>query len=180
MSRRGSRMVSNDLPEFRPRRQVVRGARVSEKRSYETKERNIKYDDAFDIAYKHQKQYPDRILCGSVALMISRKIPMGPVSDIDFVSNSFPAQNLRCSGKYQKHENGSHFYHFELDSNIDLFVTDKRIKLQAPVAYWGIAIQSIEDILYWKGLFNRDKDRDDLLAMSMSLAMSLEDDLFEI
>jgi hypothetical protein len=148
-------------------------------RSYEHHQRILAFDEALVYARRYQLDADNHgstwLLCGSLALMAAGSMPMGYVSDIDFVTNSFPMffpirdENGCCydkSGMY-------YHYEFEYDVTVDLFV-HKNTVFQQPGKYYGMCLQRISDMLFWKNKYNRKKDRNDLIQIH------LNDELFEI
>ena len=139
-------------------------------------ERKICYDDARAIAIEIQVNHPEWLVCGSLALMLCGYLKTADVSDVDFVTNSFPEPLPDYSYKYNKspHKNLCSYYHVEYKEFVDLFIHPRPVFSELGKTYRGLRIQKIEDVLYWKNHFNRDKDKSDLLQIH------LDDSLFEI
>jgi hypothetical protein len=160
----------------------------AEDERYEKHERLIPFEFAIRRALRWQKDHPTWYVCGSVALMAAGHIYKGDVSDIDFVTNEFPGSYYQpYKGKYVHPKPGDKpfppYYHYEpagAGGQICLFVfhgPHDRIVYESNY-YHGLKLQSIADVLKWKRLFNRQKDKADLNLMS-SLNV-LPDELFEI
>jgi hypothetical protein len=137
--------------------------------------RKICYDDAIAIAIKMQVKHPEWLLCGSLGIMLAGYMKIGQVSDIDFVTSSFPEGVKFIPHKYHKMETNTSYYHFEYDEYVDLFVHTKPLRSSGKYYYPnGLRVQRVKDMLWWKKHFNRDKDKNDLMQIH------LPESLFEI
>ena len=144
-------------------------------------ERTIPFVNAVKVAQQWQTENPDWLVCGSLALMASGHMLKVDVSDIDFVSNRCPNQIHYNGNIYPKSNEGHPYYHFEPANRICLFVfptETHQIKVE-PRRFHGLKLQNIENVLYWKKIFNRKKDREDLVNIN-SINNILPDNLFEI
>ena len=141
--------------------------------------RKICYKDAIAIALQHQICNPEWFVCGSLALMLSGITKAGDVSDVDFVTNTFPKRVQFYTTKYHKHIELSEgnqwcsYYHCEYSEFVDLFIHSQPVSIET-YKYRGLHIQNIQDVIKWKRHFNRDKDKTDLSQIY------LPESLFEI
>jgi len=138
----------------------------------ERHERDVPFLTAYKMAESLLIKNPGWYLAGSLALMISGEIRRDQVSDIDFVSNNFPDSSFYARAYYPQYP-GTTYYHYKCGDRIDLFVHKKPIRCQL-TAFDCLRLQNIDDVLKWKQIFNREKDKLDLSAIN------LEDSLFEI
>ena len=127
-----------------------------------------------DYAYvveELQKIFPQLVLCGSVALMLQGLLDRKNPGDIDFVlrENEIPIIRGLREDKYIGNDK---YRSFHLDYikcgknyklNLLVFVNATVINTEV-VNYQGInlTMQKVDDILFWKRDYNRQKDRDDL------------------
>ena len=156
---------------------------------YSKHDRDIPFRTAYEMADSLLIKHPEWYLAGSLALMISGEIRRGQVSDIDFASNNHPWTSTfrrnsitgmfasnglpQMAMAYYPQYPGTPYYHYKYGDRIDLFVHKKPIRCQL-TAFDCLRLQNIDDVLKWKQIFNREKDKLDLSAIN------LEDSLFEI
>ena len=113
---------------------------------------------------------PELILCGSLSLILAKKIPEREIHDLDFCCHKerFSIQKYLPMCNYDGFENlGYTCYNVNSDFAYDgsplfynVFVHEKEIRTQK--TSMGFLTQNIDDILYWKKSFNREKDKIDL------------------
>lgn len=138
-----------------------------------------------------QAKYPELILCGSAALMLTGALPYRPMHDIDFVLNR---RNFKDSGVWLKTKSYSEvdndgytsyiLYRGKnyplIKQDINILVFDDAIELNSEsVKSFGkraIKMQRQQDILRWKEKYNREKDIKDLDAIA---SKALEDAIFK-
>ena len=120
---------------------------------------------------------PRLYLAGSVALMASGLLPERKIGDIDFVINEEDfkdielIKNIRMDtvGPYAepKHLNEGYTSYHGVSGiySINLLVYNKDVEITHEVLNYenkDFLIQKLDNILYWKEKYNRDKDIKDL------------------
>jgi hypothetical protein len=135
-------------------------------------------EEGLDKIVSLQKENPQMILCGSVALIVASILDERKVADVDFTAHRDYFDKLKL-GRLDKddpykdaEEDGYTSYHKYIYIN-----NNKRLPLNVlihedPDAYITIqtveyrgrtfTIQKVDDILRWKKKYNRDKDIKDL------------------
>ncbi len=127
-------------------------------------------DYALSIAKKIIKKNPKLILCGSLSLILAKKIQDRDIHDLDFCCHKEDFDEsyfLRMCNYGPQENNGYKCYCVNSDIAYDrsplfynIFVHDKKIKTQKTSL--GFLTQDISEILFWKKKFNREKDIKDL------------------
>ncbi len=142
------------------------------------KSMNFRYGDAVALAQSLQTKHPEWLVCGSLALMLSGYLPVRQLSDIDFATRDFssiPRFNRMYSTEYKNQMTSpglsAKYYHVSSKDGWCLFVHQN--VSHAAGFYQHLRLQNIGEVLLWKKLFNREKDRDDLKS-------HLPEELFEI
>jgi len=140
---------------------------------------NFRYGNAVDLARSYQTKYPEWLVCGSLALMLSGHMAVRRLSDIDFVTRDFfsiPKFERLYRTEYKAlnmpPEKDIKYYHVSSNDGWCLFVHQN--VTHAPGFYQHLRLQNIQEVLYWKRIFNREKDRVDLSSQY------LPEELFEI
>lgn len=133
----------------------------------------MKYNDALNLAKKIMEKRPQLILCGSVGLILQKAIPERDIHDLDFAclpeDFTFVSELSLYGGAktdYNTVENEDNTcYKVVGDSGYyyDVFVFDDSEKLEYSIVN-GIKVQSVNQILSYKKVFDRPKDRNDLQA----------------
>jgi hypothetical protein len=130
-----------------------------------------------------QKEHPEMLLCGSVALILNEALPYRKVHDIDFVINRQHFDSHRLGHRANPYTNEVHdgYYSHEIevqDILINMLVFDDDIKLNEKTIIspfnTKIKCQDINDILLWKRKYNRPKDIEDL----NNINKAIEDAIF--
>ena len=108
-----------------------------------------------------QGMYPDRLLCGSVALMLAGIINKRQSHDLDFVSTEPPSDKTLASGMdYAVDATHSYVHYFcKFPHEHCLFVLQE---VSSGGVFQGVEIQDPDDIVFWKRKFGRPKDIEDL------------------
>lgn len=135
-----------------------------------------------------QKENPNFLLAGSLALILSDTLPNRSVHDIDIVVNIKDFKNtdyFRNSSVYNYSDITSNeydsysYWDYRCEINLlNFLVFPDNIKLNKgllKIEDNKIIIQDIDDILKWKQKYNREKDLKDLDNIT---AKALEDALF--
>lgn len=146
------------------------------------------FEDALEKAKEIQKEHPEYILCGSLALMISGYIPKRDVGDIDFIaqkpltSKDFPKAMaetkdvvyVKINAGYLCYEvpftmtKESEFHTECIASHYNVFVYDEGVKgINHFTNMYGFLQEDSEQILAWKRLYGREKDLADLHSLNM-------------
>ena len=120
---------------------------LSEKKK-EFPKKDLFITKAIRQARRVQKIHPKRLLCGGLALKLYGVIQREKFSDIDFVTLE---QNV-VSGEYISLECSNPFAHC-------LFLS---ADVREGETYQGLRLQALDQILYWKTKWARDKDLEDL------------------
>ena len=108
-----------------------------------------------------QNRYPKRWLCGSMALILYDAIYPRRIHDLDFVMfNEKVVDGEAITLEFIKPF--SHCLFLSSDAKIG-----EKIK--------GVRLQDLDQILYWKKIFGRDKDIKDLKKYDDSQFITLED-----
>jgi len=142
---------------------------------YKDRPRKISFNAAFTIARCLQRENRDWLLCGSLALMVANVIRRGFVSDIDFVSNTFPRREINKGAMTSHYNKAGNYYHYEIRHNVDLFIHNKKVFSDPRLFLTGVRLQNLADVIFWKNQYNRKKDQEDLSQID-----HLPDILFEI
>lgn len=134
-------------------------------------------DEGLDKIVSLQKENPQMILCGSVALIVASVLDERPVADIDFTAHRNYFDKLKLGGlspddPYKDaEEDGYTSYHKNvyiglkrLPLNVLIHEEDDAYITIQTVEYKGriFTIQKVDDILCWKKKYNRSKDLRDL------------------
>lgn len=129
----------------------------------------MRFTEALYYTLKIRKKHPQFKLCGSVALILSGKLPVRDVYDIDFVVNEseINLETVKKSTIYEpliNEKDGYECYSIRDDSTYcyNLFVFKKDIPVKSREINIKIPIQLEDDILKWKAKYNRPKDKEDL------------------
>jgi hypothetical protein len=140
--------------------------------------------DIIRIVTYLQKQEPNALLCGSVALYFADLLPYRNFGDIDFVINrkhfnteDLPYRKDKYAGinrKRDKYESYHlDYYRMGKDVSINFLVHDDDVQLNEQTIK-TIKCQSVDDILHWKRKYNRPKDKQDLKKIQIQI-----DSIFE-
>jgi len=127
----------------------------------------IKYEDAIEYVRVVQEVYQDFILTGSLGLIMSGKLPVRDVHDIDFVLNNNMKSTLFDYNIYRVWNNSDCICLFlkdwnsEFEYDINLFVRHKEGQVHYKVID-NIKIENPEITIKYKKLHNREKDIIDL------------------
>lgn len=147
-----------------------------------------------DMILAIQRDNPDFLLGGSAALILADILPYREMGDIDIITHedAFVQSNLymnaRESNNYvgvesvDKQKYKSYYVEHKRYQNvtyINLLVYDRGIRLNRQSVDLGtghkIVCQNLDDILYWKQQYNRDKDIKDL---EIIMSKACEDAVF--
>lgn len=120
---------------------------LSEKKK-EFPKKDLFITKAIRQARRVQKIHPKRLLCGGLALKLYGVIQREKFSDIDFVTLE---QNV-VSGEYISLECSNPFAHC-------LFLSADVVEGET---IQGLRLQALDQIIYWKTKWARDKDLEDL------------------
>jgi len=140
---------------------------------------DFSYREAVAVARQQQRKFPRWYVCGSLALMVAGHIPIRRMADVDFCTSDvfISARGGGIPGLHRAtfhlnltdHE--KNYYHLADEKEGWCLFIHKELKIEHGT-FQGLHLQKIEDVLYWKRQFNRDKDLVDLQL--------LPDELFEI
>lgn len=132
----------------------------------------MRFPEAMYYALKIRKKNPHYVLCGSVALIMSGKLPVRDVHDIDFVTNerfiSEKELNRLTYGEYGPTENDGYTCYEVLNYGVhgvwgyNLFVFPDDVDLKIKEINITVNIQHPDEILKWKKKYNREKDIEDI------------------
>jgi len=131
---------------------------------------DFSYREAVAVARQQQRRFPRWYVCGSLALMVAGHIPIRRMSDIDFCTRDFSRIPGMHRARYKTNHEKNYYHLADEKEGWCLFI-HKELKIEHGT-FQGLHLQKIEDVLYWKRQFNRDKDLVDLQL--------LPDELFEI
>ena len=136
-----------------------------------------------------QKNNPDFLLCGSIALILKGLLPNRDVSDIDFVTNHRFAieSNLKLNstraygGFYGGDRHTSLMCSYSpLNIKVNILAFPDDVEFQTEnlniLNITNIKCQNFQDIVNWKEKYNRSKDQIDLDKLHIKL---IEDALHE-
>jgi hypothetical protein len=131
----------------------------------------MRFPEALYYAMKIQKQYPEYILCGSVALILAGKIKVRDVHDLDFVTSSrliskseIEKRLLKTEEYINEIENDDYTCYVSTYNSchkFNLFFFEET-KSSAKTIDMKIKIQDPDDIMKWKKKYNRPKDKKDI------------------
>jgi hypothetical protein len=113
-----------------------------------------------------QNKYSKRLVCGSLALMLYEAIPKRRIGDLDFVSYEKNVKDnkyvsLKCSNPY-KH---------------CLFLSSS---VKEGETIHGLKLQNLDQIIYWKKKFGRERDLKDLENYTKSQYFKEEEFLIDL
>jgi hypothetical protein len=149
-------------------------------------------EEGLDKIVSLQKENPQMILCGSVALIVASVLDERQVADVDFTAHRNYFGKMKLGGLIKDdpykdaEEDGYTSYHKilylsskRLPLNVlihedpDAFITIKTVEYKGR----SFLIQKVDDILCWKKKYNRDKDLKDLdnIASKMVEELFLEE-----
>lgn len=134
-------------------------------------------DKLLDVVLEIQKEDPELLLCGSLALMFAKKLDSRPANDIDFVVNQRYIEKLisildldrdrypeiKADDDYDSYH-GSYFYDGDIYL-INVLAFKDNITLNKQYINYDferLKIQDIDTILHYKAKYNRTKDVEDL------------------
>jgi len=161
--------VHAGMPHFDP--DFVSNSSVIRRRyKYKHTDHAFTYREAVAVARTLQITYPRWHLCGSLALMVTGHIPIRRMSDIDFCTDDVLSIPGMHRARYKTNHDENYYHVADEEAGWCLFI-HRKLRIEHGT-FQGLRLQKIEDILYWKRQFNRDKDLVDLNL--------LEDELFEI
>lgn len=131
---------------------------------------NLQY---LDKAIEMMEKDPRLVLCGSLALILSKNIPERVVNDLDFVFIDSPSKftlkdRFPCKEDHVYVQEGYTCYKTYVSphgqyANIFVFDNPKDIKIQEINTFGKtLLIQNPEQMLEYKKLYDRPKDRQDL------------------
>lgn len=142
-----------------------------------------KFNNYINLIKSMQKEHPELILCGSLALMHGDLLDIRSVSDIDFVTHKeqIPNINLRLSkdyryqeAEYDGYESYSSYRHnFEVGHyKINVLAHKNDYKIETQIIN-GITVQNLDNIMKWKTKYNRPKDLKDIDNISNNIIENL-------
>ena len=113
-----------------------------------------------------QNKFPRRLVCGSLALMLYEAIPKRRIGDLDFVSYEKNVKDneyvsLKCSNPH-KH---------------CLFLSSS---VKEGETIHGLKLQNLDQIIYWKKKFGRERDLKDLENYMKSQYFTEEEFIIDI
>lgn len=114
----------------------------------EEKKISVGLGSAIAFSTAIQTRFPRRLLCGSLALILYAAIPKRRIGDLDFVSYEVNVKDneyvsLKCSNPH-KH---------------CLFLSSS---VKEGETIHGLKLQNLDQIIYWKKKFGRERDLKDL------------------
>lgn len=134
----------------------------------------MRFPEALYYALRIKKKYPTFKLAGSVALILSGKLPVRNVSDIDFVCNEkdIDVSKLKKCCNYEPLINEDDGYtSYKVVKNVpyqfNLLVFKNDISLNGREINFSINVQDSETILHWKKKYNRPKDKKDFKEIDL-------------
>lgn len=132
----------------------------------EEKKVSIGLRSAITFAINIQNKFPRRLLCGSLALILYTAIPERRIGDLDFVSYEVNVKDdevvsLKCSTPH-KH---------------CLFLSSS---VKEGETIHGLKLQNLDQIIYWKKKFGRERDLKDLENYTKSQYFKEEEFLIDL
>lgn len=133
----------------------------------------MQYQEALNKAREIIKSNPEFILCGSLALMFQKVLPIRDIGDLDFVCfrETFKSNHLLTrlnendteTNVYVRVNKGYLCYELDIDTttHYNIFVFDKTEDIKFKVVD-GLMVQTSDQILKYKKAYNREKDQADL------------------
>jgi len=140
-----------------------------------TPSKDMTVAEAFEIARLIQHKHPNRLVCGSLGLMLTDQIFRDKINDLDFVIgyDDWDTAELVSSGatEYMGCCPGAylHFYAHNPQRHC-LFVLDD---LVCGPEIEGLRIQHPKQMKEWKVKFGRSKDREDMLPGGAAVGVML-------
>jgi len=123
-------------------------------------------ESAVAFATVIQNKFPRRLLCGSLALMLYEAIPKRKIGDLDFVSYEVNVKDdevvsLKCSTPH-KH---------------CLFLSSS---VKEGETIHGLKLQNLDQMIYWKKKYGRERDLKDLEGYMKSQYFKEEEFLIDL
>lgn len=144
-------------------------------------------DKSIRLIKELQRNNPDLLLCGSVALILSGLLPKRNVSDIDFVCSDKHMRKIRRnlslrSDPYNDLNDGYNSYSTYITVggwyckiNVLFFKDDTQLRSDHLKSNnTMIKHQDLQDIINWKKKYNRPKDLKDLEEITLK---AIEDEI---